>query len=486
MSPTAAPSAAVVTQSYGTSGFAGAALASRERGMVYWPTLDTRREVSSYSRTELLRKSRYLYANVGFVRRIINGLSRMVVGQGLSPQARTSDPIWNALAEKSFEARATSRGVFDLAGKYNFYQMQRAIQRCKLKDGDCAIVLTESAAGSPRYALYESHQIGGGENGFEDGVKVDSHNGATAYQLLGDGGQRVPISANDLIFFADYERPGQNRGLTCLYHAINNLLDTSEILAFMKQGVKLSNQIGYYIKRQADQTGGPTVKPRNVQSEAVTVSGDRVKLEKLFGGGKIEELQPGESIELLHDDRPHPNMLGGLNYLNRDIAWGVGVSPEVLWMVEELGGANMRFILADAQVYIEEQQQELVDIFCSRVWIYHIAKEMKAGRLPRCKDPEWWKHSWTPPQRMTVDFGKDGKIYIDQVRSGALTFRRFYEWQGLDAESERGNWLAEMAALRADAIDRGLDPDKVVDLVYGRPGISANAPANPESNPVTP
>jgi Phage portal protein, lambda family. len=132
---------------FSPSGYAGAEPWSRERGYVYFPELDTQREVDSYTRSELLRKARFLYANVGFVRRIVNGISRMVVGVGLSPQATTKDPDWNLASQKSFENRAVARHIWDVNGKYNFYQMQRAIKRCSYKDGDCGVVLTESEAG---------------------------------------------------------------------------------------------------------------------------------------------------------------------------------------------------------------------------------------------------------------------------------------------------------------------------------------------------
>src|SRR5690606_18049477 len=64
---------------------------SSARGYVYFPTLDSEREVDSWSRTELLRRSRALYNGVGFVRGTITFIARMTVGSGLTPQPMTGD-----------------------------------------------------------------------------------------------------------------------------------------------------------------------------------------------------------------------------------------------------------------------------------------------------------------------------------------------------------------------------------------------------------
>jgi hypothetical protein len=46
------------------------------------------------------------------------------------------------------------------------------------------------------------------------------------------------------------------------------------------------------------------------------------------------------------------------------------------------------------------KQDLLADQFFP-IWVYYLAKELKAGR-PACKDPEWWKHGWHR-SKVTVD-----------------------------------------------------------------------------------
>lgn len=436
---------------------------NRNRGMVYWPQLDTRREISSYTRTEILRKGRWLYANHGIAKRIVNGLSRMVAGTGLTVQASTDDREWNALAEKAFAQRANSPFAFDIGARYDFAASQQAQLRFSYRDGDASAILTKSQAGGGRLAFYEGHQIGNGSTtaglaGWRDGVRTDAANRAQAYRYLGDDGKSTDVAAQDVMFFCDYERAGQSRGLSILSGAINHLLDSTEALGYIKTGVKLANRFAYWIEKGSpassssggvgDRVGGNTYK--------VSTDNGPVTFERIYGAGAIPDLKPGESLKFNGSTHPHPNNLNFIDYLIRDVAWGCGISPEILWNIAALGGANTRFVLADAQGWIEEQQQKLVRLYCARVWVYFIALEMKAGRLRPCRDPEWWKHAWIPPPRLTVDFGRDGKLHLEQLKMGVITYTRLLGWQGQDFETHTDKWLDEIAYMKRGLAARDL------------------------------
>jgi hypothetical protein len=50
-----------------------------------------------------------------------------------------------------------------------------------------------------------------------------------------------------------------------------------------------------------------------------------------------------------------------------------------------------------------------------------------------------------------VDFGRDGKMHLEQVKASALTYQRFYGWQGLDWKPQINQSLDE-----AEYIIKGL------------------------------
>lgn len=457
--------ASAYTGGWGNNGHQGADT-SRLRSYVYFPELDTRREISSYTRTEMLRKARFLYANHGIAKRIVNGLSRMIAGTGLTAQATTKDKDWNRDAEKAFANATGSQFVFDVGGRYNFEKSQQALLRFRFRDGDAASILTESKQGGARFAFYEGHNIGSdalnsNQEGWRDGVRVDDYNRARAYRFLGlDDKSSRDVPAEDVIFFADYERAGQSRGLTVLSHAVNHLLDSAEITSFIKTGVKLANQYGYWVETASGATppspGAGARAGGTKNTEKVDTAAGPITLEKIYGAGAIPNLGPGQTLKFNGASHPHPNNLSLIEFLIRDIAWGVGLSPEILWNIAALGGANTRFVLADAQGWIEEQQAELVRLYNSRVWVYTVAKLIKSGILRRPNDPDWWAHAWIPPPRLTVDFGRDGKLHLEQLKMGAITYTRLLGWQGQDFEEHTNKWLDELAFVKS-----GLDARKL-------------------------
>lgn len=482
-------SEAVAMPSANLSGFDAANFSTR-RGYVYFPQLNTQREVSSYSRLEMLRRSRYLTRNVGFAKRCTRGLAQMV--GYLSPTAITDDKEWNTLAGTAWERGAGRANTFDLAGRFNVYSYQPMVTSTRLTDGDLATILTSSAAGDrAMVATYEGHQIGNGTGVLEDSTWRDGMriflNRAVAMRLMDpDNPANVTeIAAQNFILHADYLSFGHSRGITALHHAINNLLDRTEVWSDLKLAIKIAGKQGFYIERANPVT---TKRPpgmgegRSVQQND---AGDNIYVENLTRGGKLIGLQAGEKIQQLLDQRPHPNSREFLEDLNRDIAWGIGLSPDVLWNIAKLGGASVRYVLADAQVWIEAQQQLLVDQFLHRFWVYFISKEIKSGRLRPPTDPEWWwKVGWQPPAKLTVDIGRDGKLSIDLHRAGMLTLSRWFGSQGLDYQHELKQHVREYAMkLKIIAeVEQEFGVKLEFDKVFPpAPGSSPNLAADPQA-----
>jgi hypothetical protein len=239
-------------------------------------------------------------------------------------------------------------------------------------------------------------------------------------------------------------------------HAINNLLDRTEILSFIKTGTKAANTIGYQIVRSPTFVG-PALPALGTGSTTVESPDNTTQLlvEQAYTPGKTPVMAPGEEIKLLLDQRPHPNQIEMLDYLVRDIAWGVDMSPDLLWNIAKVGGADVRYLLADGQKTIEKMQDLIADQFCSRFYVYYISKELKNGRLPKCKDPEWFKHGWQPEQKITVDIGRDGKLYLDMHQRGMISLNRWF------SSSLGASWQPE--------VDDYLDERKyIIDGIKGR------------------
>jgi hypothetical protein len=158
------------------------------------------------------------------------------------------------------------------------------------------------------------------------------------------------------------------------------------------------------------------------------------------------------------------------------------MAPEVLWNIAKLGGASVRYVMADAQKAIERMQQLLVDQFLTRFWVFFVSCEVAAGRLRPCEDPAWYMVGWQPQAKLTVDVGREGRLSIDLHQAGMLTLSQWYSQQGIAWEAEVEQQVEEYAfrvKACADASARyGIEitPEKVW------PQLAPAAPAVPPAD----
>lgn len=491
--PMPAPSAA-------WGGYEGA-MTSPERKWVYVPPMGARSassgEVDHLSRTVLLDRISHLYRNRGKPRRIINCITRMVTGTGLMPEPMTQDTRYNDAVRRLWLRDAESPKSFSLSGKFSSSTAQRTLKRAQLKTGDSALVPVRDSEGRLRFVLFDGAQIGDGLNkptGMCDGVLRDpaQDNKALSYRFLGRDAQNRPtqtdVSAENVLFFCSYEGIGWNRGVTCLAHAVNNLRSIDEIDDAFTHGIKAAAQYAWTIETELEASasnpggslgpGGTSPRPQTLVEDPVTKK--PMVLEKMLQSGQIEELAPGRSLKIVHDERPHPNIRDHETELIRDIALGTDYPFEIVWRIEALGGANTRFVLADCQSKIQVDQEEMVEQVLAPAYILKLQDWEAAGMLPPCEDPEWWMHEWLAPARLTVDFGRDGRIYIEQWKQGHITLKTLFGYSGDGWKRQTTQWLEEIAWRKAEMQRLNLTRE---DLPVGTSSLSLDngSPSDPKA-----
>lgn len=449
------PSSAVIQQPE-TSGASGqgydAVSASTMRGYIYWPQLDTRREITAHTHTEILRRARALCENIGLAGHLIECMAD-VIGY-LTPMAATRDREWNELANANFRQKQSVPDVFDASGKFSFWEYQLKLDESAFRDGDVLPVLTETSSATARIATYEAHQIANpygtppGTDGWNLGVQVNRFHRHLRYSIIDpqDRTQIRTINASDCIYYGHFKKIGHIRPVSILRAAINHLVDIGEIVRDVKYGIKIRNQIPLTVESQigtnfqANATQAIVSQVRNKSIPTTDGSGNattsQINYEEIMTGGNIPRLQPGQTLKALIDAAPHPNQLALLDWMVRDISWGCGLPPEIVWNMEKLRGANNRLLNSKLQRWIGARLLRKRN-FVRRFWVYHIAKELKAGRLPECRDQEWWKVAMLPQENMTADKGREGKLNIDLVANRLMSLRTFFALDGKD-------WLEEI------------------------------------------
>jgi hypothetical protein len=249
--------AAAALQGFGgTSGYEGGNQSTR-RSWIYWPTLDTKRELSTYSRTEMLKKSRSLRANTGLPNRICGGLADMI--GYLQPISMSGDEKWDDLADGHWNDMTSEARVIDASGNFDIKRMQIEMHKAAFGDGDVLPLAIRNSSDGIMLALYDAAQLASPDGQYKDwidGVKINKFRRHTAYGIKDDEGKVRTYSAQDALYYSFPQQIGQIRPPTVLRHALNHMVDISEILADVKLTIKVAAQMGLYLKHNEMNAGG--------------------------------------------------------------------------------------------------------------------------------------------------------------------------------------------------------------------------------------
>lgn len=420
-----------------------AAGTSTSRGYLYWPTTDTRRQVTSLTRNEISRRVQWLYAHFGFARRLVRGRARML--GFLTPQPDTSDEAWNELAFDVFISIAGSAETWDAAGKFDFFQGQIQDNIEQGRDGDLLSVLTESEGGRARVAVYGAHQIHNGDHTepyWVDGVRLSSQSKHLAYNLK-DGEEPdkyIPVDARNAIYHGSFESRGHVRGMSILVAAVLNMIDVVEVRGFLKHGIKASARIGTVVETEmgtnAPMQGSQNLGARVMQATAIMPDGTEqvLNMETVMDGAMTPALRPGQKVKVVSDDRPNPNYREFEKALKTDCAHSMDQSLQLIDDISGITGPGVRHLNSELKRWILLERYPQVKR-CNRMYVYTIAKELKSGRLrqPVLKEGEfWWQRTqWIGLADMDIDAGRTAMATLSDLRSGQTTWMEIWGQKGV-------------------------------------------------------
>lgn len=424
-------------------------------------------------RSELVRRSRYLTRNSGFIRELVGSMSLYSVGDGLKPQAESSDPAWNRLAETYFNRWGRHA---ELSGRFNLTQCQHLACRAVDVDGEIFIHKVEED-GQLRVQLIESHRIGDNSDSDNmlDGVAIDKAGRPVSYRLLGDDGKYSDIPAAHILHVYDPDSPSQMRGFPTLQHSINHLLDEMELLALEKHAVKDNADITRVLTSgRLDAEDGDF----HIGDVANAAASDGTFLQTVLGG-KLVTLQPGEDIKPFESSRPSPTFTGFLEHLRRDSALGV-LPFEFAADSSKLAGSGVRLTVARADRRFSYRQTLLIDRMLRPLWLWVIGNAITTGKLPAVEG--WTEVNFTTPRRVTVDAGREAAQNRADVLAGLKTLTDHYAELGMDIHEEVENRARELLLIKETAEKYGLAPQLLFDSFKNSPEPSDAAPTEQRKN----
>lgn len=451
-------------------GFEGANY-STSRSMIYTISpSDFRKEMTPYDRRELVRRTRYLEKNSGFLREYIGTMAMYSVGDGINPQAMTTDAEWNKAAEAYF---AEWCRVCEITRRFSFREVQQLICRAIDRDGEVFVLKVRGPNNEPMLQVLESHRVGGDDssnNLMNDGILFNQYGAVDSYNIIANDGSTITRPWGQVMHIFDPQQYSGSRGYPPLCHAINHLIDQAEMLSMEKQAAKDQSKISTVLNKaggSADvedtavfgDSPNTNESPQNPAMKGVTFVADR-----------------GESIELLESKRPNATFMGFLDAINRDAALG-GLPFEFLVDPSKIGGAVVRLTVAKAGRVFAHRQKVLVDRLLDNTWKFIIGDAIKTGQLP--DNPDFYKVSWTMPANITVDAGRDSNANRLDLEAGIKLHS--------DALGETGSNFDDHYEKRAQEVSRIMEKAKKWNvpveylLKYANQTMPTSAPSQPST-----
>ena len=460
---------ALVPKAWG-SPFEAANWSPRRGGVPGASPADLRAELHPGVRSELVRKSRYLHKNSGFVREMVANMAIYSTGDGIRVQAQSADPAWNRAAEEFF---ALWSARCEVTGRFCFEECQALACRAMDIDGEYFVHKTRDAAGEPRLQLIESHRVGDNFGSTEtvDGVGIDAYGAPLFYRVLLDGGKARDLPAAAVLHLIEPEWAGGVRGHPSIQHSINHILDEIELLALEKHAVKDNADVARVLKSERgtiDDNGDFVIGAQE------TAASDPVSLQRIVGG-KLVALKPDESIESFQSNRPSPTFTGFLEHLRRDSALGV-IPFEFAADSSRIGGAGVRLVVAKADRRFSFRQMIMEKRLIRPVWAYVIGDAIDRGLLPPVAG--WWRIATVPPKRVTVDAGREAQQNRADVEMGLKTLSDHYAELGADFGEEIERRAADAKLILETAEKHGVP----VEMLW-KPAGGVAAPIAPDKPP---
>lgn len=456
------------------------------------------REATPAERKEAQKTSRFLRARLGLVRALFENSARYSLGTGLSPSSTSADRDWAQRADDLFE-ETVLREAFDVRQEHDFYSFQTVIGPDLMCDGDLGSAKVRDADdGLPALQLFPSEAIGDGlmlasasgrrpaqGGGWLDGILRDARGKALRYRILKD--QLVPrgtqatgpsarwfeYPAEQFLHIGRFDRVNLNRPMPWLHHGDGAATDILDLTALEKVAAKINSYFAAVVQTKTGEVPvgfekllvqePSTIATVDTDGAATTVSTTRNYIQ-LEGGAAIPVLAEGESFQAFNTSRPSVTFAGFIDWLVNDIAWGFGVPPQFVWTLAGMTGPNARLVLQQADWFFRHIADVMVKRFCQPVWNGVIGDAIDRGVLALPADGKWKAVSWQGPGAMTIDKGRDGKLYQALVQNGMMARSTWHEMAGKHGLNERRRIIDEIADDIAYATEKGVP----LELYFGQ------------------
>lgn len=418
----------------------------------HWVTFNQSAQQTDRAHRDVIRaKARDLERNSDIAEGLINAYERNVIGTGIRPQAKVrkednqeNDELNNQI-EELWNEWTRARNC-DITAQQSFYEMQSMAIRRLIVDGGMIFIKVYTNSGILPFSLQAKevddldtsiNRYGGDrENRVVEGIELDQYGKPVAYyfkQYTVDGfytGGSERIDGKRVIFLWQKQRPGQIREMSPMARTINRIRDINEymtavsvkerVLACLSVFITKSMPDGLTMGRGNRSSGGQTAAPI-----------------KNLAPGLIQELQPGDSVNVVNPSGQASNAREFIGIQQRLAGAGQGLSYEATSRdMSQVNYSSARQGLLEDQRTYEKYQDFLVEHFCREVYTEFIISAVLSGKLTFSdfweNKQKYFRHEWIKPGWSWIDPLKEVSANVKAIDCGLDTLARVCGERGLD------------------------------------------------------
>lgn len=374
----------------------------------FWPRAGE--EAQRYDRLALLGLSRHFGRNNAIYQGIIRKAVGYVVGEGLSVQARTADPNWNAQAERLWKAWWAAPEV---SGTLSGVEVLKLMCSELLLTGECWALLTNLGT----LQVLEAEQIGG-HTPADNGVIKTADGRITGYQVRGwnENGNQLPpvdVKADHIAVAKHLDRPSCERGIPfgqsvfAMLHRLDDVLNSEALAWQMLSRIALA----WTTAQEADPNTGEVIQnDPNANPLDQIMEGDWALIVKGL---------PGDHIAAVDRNIPGKDFPQSVRMFLRLVGVPFGLPLEFI-LLDWTGGNYTQGRAVMEQTYQGFQGvQRLLKRVTSKAYTWKVGEWIKMGLLPRTD--YWAAHEIFTPSWPWLDQLKEIQAATASVESGLST-----------------------------------------------------------------
>lgn len=431
-----------------------------------------RADISSCSRRELSRKSRYFERNDALFNRLLDLAEQHVVGLGIIAKPASSSEEFNqAAAEYWFQfSRAP-----DIGSRLSFGTLQTISLRSLLVDGECFWVKTFDAGGNPKLQFIEADLVATppdqkDDRNLSDGVVLDDYGQPTGYWIGTFNGASEPVTyklvpAEFVIHLYEPGRFAQFRGLPIIYPTLNELHHLSDLLRIELEAAKDNSAISRIITTPTGELSLGNIRKDRFSATPAPTTGAatcpptaREYYEPIYGA-RATVLRAGDTYAQFPGQRPAEATRELWDILSERICTGFGI-PYLLAVPDRTQGTVFRGVLRMGDNFFRGRFAVMA---AAIIEAYEYVIEAARNKVPALRDPpsDWRRISMTPPASISVDIGRDSAATLNEVKAGTKTLREVFAEDGKDYLVERRQRAFEISNDHALAEEFGISVEEL-------------------------